>query len=270
MVNFQYKEHYTVADLVELVRILRSPEGCPWDQVQTHASIRRNFIEEVLEACEAIDQENTPLLREELGDVLLQVIFHAGIEADAGHFDLDDAADTCCKKMIFRHPHVFAQQPVDSLDSELNRWEELKRQEKGQDSYADTLDAVARTLPGLWRAEKLQKKAARAGFAWPDVPSALEKLREEVGELEEAVSQNSNVEEELGDVLFAASGVALKAGLDPEECLRKTCEKYIGRFRSMESAAAEAGTPLDTLSPQEQLSLWSAQKAEKIEGGTNE
>lgn len=263
MVNFEYKDHYTVADLVDLVRLLRSPDGCPWDRVQTHESIRRNFIEETLEACEAIDQKDPVLLREELGDVLMQVIFHAGIEEDAGHFTLDDTADTCCKKMIFRHPHVFGARHFDNLDQELSKWEELKRQEKGQSSYADTLDAVARTLPGLWRAEKLQKKAARAGFAWPDVPSAMDKLLEEVSELEEAVNQPSNVEEELGDVIFAAAGVAFQAGLDPEECLRKTCEKYIARFRAMESAAAEAGTPLDTLSPEDQLALWSAQKADK-------
>jgi tetrapyrrole methylase family protein/MazG family protein len=263
MVNFEYKDHYTVADLVELVRILRSPQGCPWDQVQTHASIRRNFIEETLEACEAIDRDDTALLQEELGDVLLQVIFHAGIEEDAGHFTLDDAADTCCKKMIFRHPHVFGTEQFTSLEGQLSQWEALKQQEKGQSSYGDTLEAVARSLPGLWRAEKLQKKAARAGFTWPDVPSALEKLQEEVSELEEAVTQDTNVSEELGDVIFAAAGVAYKAGLDPEECLRSTCEKYIARFRSMESAATAAGTPLDTLSPEEQLALWSAQKAQK-------
>jgi tetrapyrrole methylase family protein/MazG family protein len=263
MVNFQYKDHYTVDDLVKLVRILRSPEGCPWDQVQTHASIRRNFIEETLEACEAIDQNDTDLLREELGDVLLQVIFHAGIEEDAGHFTLDDAADHCCKKMIFRHPHVFGSEQFESLEGQLSQWEQLKQQEKNQTSYGDTLEAVARSLPGLWRAEKLQKKAARAGFTWPDVPAALGKLQEEVSELEEAVTQDTNVAEELGDVIFAAAGVAYKAGLDPEECLRSTCEKYIARFRSMESAATTAGTPLDTLSPEEQLALWSAQKAKK-------
>ncbi len=263
MVNFEYKDHYNVADLVEVVRILRAPDGCPWDSIQTHESIRRNFIEETLEACEAIDQKNPALLREELGDVLMQVIFHAGIEEDAGHFTLDDAADTCCKKMIFRHPHVFGTQRFDSLEQELSKWEELKRREKGQETYGDTLDAVARTLPGLWRAEKLQKKAARAGFACPDAPSALSALREEVSDLGQAVDSRSDIEEALGNVLFAAVGVAVQAGLDPEECLRKTCETYIAGFRSMESAAAEAGTPLETLSPEEQIALWPARKPGK-------
>lgn len=261
MEHFEFKEHYTVSDLRQIVRILRAPDGCPWDSVQTHQSIRRNFIEETLEACEAIDREDPVLLREELGDVLFQVLFHASIEEDAGHFDLDDAADTTCKKMIFRHPHVFGTEHFEGLEPELARWEELKRQEKGQETYSDTLDAVARTLPGLWRAEKIQKKAAKAGFVWPDTAAAMKKLREETGELDAAVTQASNIEEELGDVLFAAAGVAVQAGLDPEECLRKTCEKFITRFSRMEELAQQAGTPLDTLPPQEQLSLWDNTKA---------
>ncbi|MCD8144740.1 MAG: nucleoside triphosphate pyrophosphohydrolase [Oscillospiraceae bacterium] len=261
MEPFTFKEHYTVEDLRQVVRILRAPDGCPWDSVQTHQSIRRNFIEETLEACEAIDREDATLLREELGDVLFQVMFHADIEANAGRFDLDDAADTACKKMIFRHPHVFGTEHFDGLEPELARWEELKRQEKGQDTYGDTLDAVARTLPGLWRAEKLQKKAAKAGFTWPDTAAALGKLREETDELTVAVADSSNVAEELGDVLFAAAGVAVQAGLDPEECLRQTCEKYIQRFRQMEDLAQQAGTPLDTLPPDAQLSLWEQAKS---------
>ena len=260
MEAFTFKEHYTVEDLRTIVRILRAPDGCPWDKVQTHQSIRRNFIEETLEACEAIDRNDPDLLKEELGDVLFQVMFHASIEEDAGHFDLDDAADTACKKMIFRHPHVFGTEHVEGVEPELVRWEELKRQEKGQDTYSDTLDAVARTLPGLWRAEKIQKKAAKSGFAWPDARSAQDKLQEEVEELDTAVEENSNVEEELGDVLFAAAGVAVKEGLDPEECLRKACEKYIDRFRRMENAAQEKGTPLDTLAPEAQLELWEQAK----------
>ncbi len=260
MHNFVLKERYTVEDLREVVRILRAPDGCPWDSVQTHQSIRRNFIEETLEACEAIDREDTPLLQEELGDVLFQVLFHASIEEDAGHFNLDDAADTTCKKMIFRHPHVFGTEHFEHLDQELSRWEELKREEKGQTTYADTLDAVARTLPGLWRAEKLQKKAAKAGFAWPDVSGAFGKLTEEVGELEDALQTESNIQEELGDVLFAAAGVAVQLGLDPEECLRQTCEKYIDRFRKMEELATGANTPLDSLSVTDQITLWKQAK----------
>ncbi len=262
MHQFTLKDKYNVDDLREVVRILRAPDGCPWDSVQTHQSIRRNFIEETLEACEAIDNEDIALLREELGDVLFQVLFHASIEEDAGHFDLDDAADTACKKMIFRHPHVFGTEHFDHLEQELTRWEELKRQEKGQETYTDTLDAVARTLPGLWRAEKLQKKAAKSGFVWPDLSGAMGKLQEEVSELEEAVTNRSNIAEEIGDVLFAAVGVAYLAELDPEECLRQTCEKYIGRFGKMEQLAAAAGMPLDTLNVEEMIACWKRAKEE--------
>ena len=256
MENFTFKEHYTVEDLRQVVRILRAPDGCPWDSVQTHQSIRRNFIEETLEACEAIDREDPDLLREELGDVLFQVLFHADIEADAGRFDLDDAADTACRKMIFRHPHVFGTEHFDGLEPELARWEELKRQEKGQETYADTLDAVARTLPGLWRAEKLQKKAAKAGFAWPDASAAADAAAEEAAALQAAVRSGADPKDAIGRVLFAAAGAAVQAGLDPEECLRGTCETYITRFRRMEEAAQQSGTPLDALSAGEQRALW--------------
>lgn len=156
MINFEYKEHYTVEDLREITRILRHPGGCPWDIEQTHESIRRNFIEEAYEVAEAIDEGSTPHLKEELGDVLLQVVFHASIEEDAGRFDLDDVADGICKKLIYRHPHVFAGQKTDSVGEVLVNWEELKRQEKGQATATDTLNSVARSLPGLWRAEKIQ------------------------------------------------------------------------------------------------------------------
>ena len=197
MINFEYKEHYTVEDLREITRILRHPGGCPWDIEQTHESIRRNFIEEAYEVAEAIDEGSTPHLKEELGDVLLQVVFHASIEEDAGRFDLDDVADGICKKLIYRHPHVFAGQKTDSVGEVLVNWEELKRQEKGQATATDTLNSVARSLPGLWRAEKIQSKAEKAGFEWPNVQAAMDKLEEELNELKTAVAENTNVEEEL-------------------------------------------------------------------------
>lgn len=154
MVNSYSKPCYGFEDLVALVRRLRAPDGCPWDSVQTHNSIRRNFIEEVYEACDAIDTGNTDNLREELGDVLLHVVFHASIEEDAGRFNIDDVCDTVVKKMISRHPALFGG------DASLS-WDELKRREKGQASLSEELDSVARSLPALWRAEKLQKKAEK-------------------------------------------------------------------------------------------------------------
>lgn len=164
MINFTRKPRYGYEDLLEIIRLLRSPEGCPWDRVQTHQSIRRGVLEEAYEAAEAIDTDNAALLKEELGDVLMQVVFHAGIEADAGRFDMDDVCDGVVKKLLYRHPHVFGNGQTETADTVPASWEQLKRQEKGQKCTADALDAVARSLPGLWRAEKIQKKAAEAGF----------------------------------------------------------------------------------------------------------
>ena len=188
MVDFQYKNSYGVRDLVEIVRILRQPGGCPWDREQDHHSIRRNLLEEAYEAAEAIDEDAPEHLREELGDVLLQVVFHARMEQEAGRFDLDAVADGICKKLIYRHPHVFGDVAVSGSGEVLQNWEELKRKEKHQETAADSVDSVARSLPGLWRAEKIQKKARKAGFDWPDVSGALDKLSEEVEELRTAVA----------------------------------------------------------------------------------
>ena len=260
MINFEYKPSYTVEDLREIVRILRAPGGCPWDIEQTHESIRRNFIEEAYEVAEAIDEGSPDHMKEELGDVLLQVLFHASIEEDAGRFNLDDVADGICKKLIFRHPHVFASGKADSSDEVLVNWDKLKRQEKGQRTTADAMDSVARSLPALWRADKLQSKAAKAGFEFPDVSDALDKLDEETQELRAAVETGTNFEEELGDVLFAAVKVGRFCGVDPEAALEKTCEKFIARFRKIEQAADARGESLSSLPPEELTALWNAAK----------
>lgn len=238
MVNYKQKEHYDLNDFREIIAILRHPGGCPWDGAQTHQSIRRNLLEEAYELAEGIDQQNQELMEEELGDVLMQVLFHASIEEDEGHFDINDVADRACKKLIFRHPHVFGAVQVEGTDQVLVNWEELKRQEKHQESYTDTLNAVARTLPALWRAEKIQKKAAKANFTWPDITGAMEKLREEQAELTQAVAQGDKdqIAEEVGDLLFAVTNVARFAGVDPEDALNATCEKFIDRFGRLEQS----------------------------------
>ena len=197
MINFTRKPHYDYADLLEIIRLLRSEDGCPWDKAQTHKSIRRGLLEEAYEAAEAIDNDDPVLLKEELGDVLMQVVFHADIESDAGRFTMDDVCDGVVKKLLFRHPHVFGDGHEDSPESVLVSWEQLKRREKGQNTVADSMDSVARSLPSLWRAEKLQKKAAAAGFEWPDVQGALDKLEEEVAELRRAVENGGDVPDEL-------------------------------------------------------------------------
>ena len=261
MLDFLCKESYDLRDFVALITFLRSPDGCPWDQVQTHESIRRNFLEETYEVCEAIDAGDTAHLKEELGDVLMQVVFHAGIEADAGRFDMDDVCDGVVKKLLYRHPHVFGDGQAETADTVPASWEQLKRQEKGQKTTADALDAVARSLPGLWRAEKIQKKAAEAGFDWRDVSGALDKLDEETAELRQAVRDGTNVEEELGDVLFAAVKVGRFCGVDPETAVNGTCEKFIRRFRAMEEAAAAAGRSLSDMTLEEMDKLWNEAKA---------
>ena len=164
MVDWVSKKSYDIKDLEEIVRLLRSPGGCPWDIEQTHESIRRDFLEETYEVIEAINEGSTEHLKEELGDVLLQVVFHSRIEQEEGRFTLDDVADGVCKKLIYRHPHVFGEVKVADSGEVLRNWEALKRTEKHQETYTDTLESVARSLPYLWRAEKVQKKAKKAGF----------------------------------------------------------------------------------------------------------
>lgn len=260
MINFVRKSRYDYADALEIIRLLRSEDGCPWDKVQTHRSIRRGLLEEAYEAAEAIDLDDPVLMQEELGDVLMQVIFHADIEKDAGRFTMDDVCDGMVKKLLFRHPHVFGTAHEDSPESVLVSWDKLKRQEKGQATVTDTLNSVARSLPGLWRAEKIQSKAAKAGFDWPDVKGALDKLEEETGELRRAVESGEGVAEELGDVLFAAVKVARFAGVDPEDAIAATCEKFIRRFRAVEEGAARQGRSPDQLSLEEMTALWDGAK----------
>lgn len=260
MVDFQYKDSYGVKDLEEIVRLLRAPGGCPWDAEQTHQSIRRNFLEEAYEAVEAIDEGSPEHLKEELGDVLLQVVFHALMEQEAGRFDLDAVADGICKKLIFRHPHVFGTAAADTSEEVLVNWEALKRQEKGQQTTADAMDAVARSLPALWRADKLQSKAARAGFEFADVSGALDKLDEETRELREAAERGTNFSEELGDVLFAAVKAGRFLNVDPEDALNATCEKFIARFRRVEEACAARGAEMSSLPLDELTRLWNEAK----------
>lgn len=260
MVDFEYKQHYTVKDLEEIVRILRAPGGCPWDAEQTHESIRRNFLEEAYEAVEAIDEGSAEHLREELGDVLLQIVLHARMEEEQGRFDLDGVADGICQKLIYRHPHVFGDVKVSGTGEVLSNWEDLKRKEKGQKTNTDALSAVARSLPALWRAEKVQKKAKKAGFDWPDVSGALDKLSEEIEELKTAVAEGSNIEEELGDLLFSAVNVSRFVKVDTEQALTKATDKFIDRFRKVEARAKAEGRPMEEMSLAELDALWERAK----------
>ena len=260
MVNFERKETYSLQDLIEILRILRAPGGCPWDRAQTHLSDRRNFLEEAYEAAEAFDRDDPALMCEELGDMLMQVLFNIHIEEDAGRFTTDDVTDHICKKLIFRHPHVFGTAAADTSEEVLVNWEALKRQEKGQQTTADAMDAVARSLPALWRADKLQSKAAKAGFEFAGVSGALDKLDEEMRELREAAERGTNFSEELGDVLFAAVKAGRFLNVDPEDALNATCEKFIARFRRVEEVCAARGAEMSSLPLDELTRLWNEAK----------
>ena len=257
VLDFLCKESYDLRDFVALVSYLRSPNGCPWDQVQTHESIRRNFLEETYEACEAIDAGDLVHMREELGDVLMQVLFHTDIEREAGHFDIDDVADAACKKLVYRHPHVFRRDDPDTPD-----WDTMKQRERAQTTTAEAMDSVARSLPALWRCDKIQAKAAKTGFEWPDVHAALDKVDEETRELRAAVASGDTEAngDELGDLLFAAVKVARFAGIDPEQAAHAACEKFIRRFSAMETAAANDGTALEQCTLEQMLTLWQQAK----------
>lgn len=263
MDKFVIKENYDVYDLYKLVAALRGENGCPWDMKQTHESIRNNFIEEVYEVCEAIDEKNPEHLQEELGDVLLQVMFHASMEEDAGRFDIDDVSDMVCKKLVLRHPHVFGDVQVSGSDEVLVNWDAIKRVEKHQESVTDTLEAVAKSLPSLWRARKIQKRAAKVGFDWPDVDGALEKLEEEIRELREAVKTGEGVMDELGDVLFSAVNVSRYVDVDPEDALTATSNKFIRRFGAMEELAIKDGKNLEDMTLDEMEEYYQAGKAKE-------
>ena len=259
MVNFQMAENYGVEDLLNIMQLLRAPGGCPWDRAQTHQSIRANMLEEAYEAADAIDRMDMDNLKEELGDVLLQVVFHASMAQEAGAFGFDDVVDGICKKLVYRHPHVFGTVEARDPDGALSAWDAQKRKEKGQSTAGDAMDSVARALPALTRAAKLQSKA-RSPFDWREVSPALDKLSEELEEFKTAVREDSNVEEELGDLLFAAVKAGRFAGVDGEAALQGACEKFIRRFRAVE-ALAEG--PLDALDVPELEALWRMAKEQE-------
>ena len=267
MVDFPIKDHYDVGDLLRIMELLRGEGGCVWDREQDHHSIRNNFIEETYEAVEAIDREDPALLQEELGDVLLQVVFHARMEEEAGRFTFSDVCDGICKKLIYRHPHVFGDVSVENSSQVLENWDKLKTVEKHQETAVSTLEAVSKALPALVRAAKVQKRAGKVGFEYPALSDALGDLRSEIAELEEALSREDaqDVFEEIGDVIFSAANVSRLLKADPEEALSRSTEKFVRRFSRMEQLAERplAGCTVDELND-----LWrEAKKEEKSIGG---
>lgn len=263
MTDFKFKERYDVNDLVEIMRILREPGGCPWDAEQTHESIKKNLIEETYEVIEAINKNDKELLCEELGDTLMQVVFHAQMEKEAGTFDFDDVSDGVCKKLIERHPHVFGEVAISGVDDVLTNWDAIKRKSKGQKSTTESMQSVPRELPALMRATKLQKKAADVGFDWNDVSGALDKLEEEIAELRAAIANKDkeNIAEELGDILFSAVNVSRFVKTDAEEALTAASDKFLSRFTKVETLAKEREIDMKSVGIDELDKLWDEAKA---------
>lgn len=243
-----------IEDLLKVMDELLSPQGCPWDREQTHESLIRYMIEESYEVIEAIKEGDMNKLREELGDLLLQVVFHAALAERAGHFTFDDVARTVEQKMISRHPHVFGDLNLTTSDDVLNHWEGFKQKE----GKKHLLDGIPAMLPALLRAEKLQSKAARVGFDWPVVDGAMEKFQEEVDELSRA--QGQAVPEEFGDLLFALVNIARFKGVEPEQALQLTNDKFMRRFRYIEETLKAQGKSLEETGLEEMDHYWEEAK----------
>jgi tetrapyrrole methylase family protein / MazG family protein len=257
--------------LVDVMARLRSPDGCPWDREQTHATLRRYMVEECHEVLDAVDEGDDGKLAEELGDVLLQVVFHAELAEERGAFDIDAVCRAIVAKLERRHPHVFGDVQVSGSADVLRNWEAIKKDERREARAPDSvLAGVPRSLPSLPRAQAVQKKAASVGFDWDDPSGAYEKLREELDEVGEAVAlgDRAKVREELGDLLFAAINVARMLDLDADEALRGTLKKFEERFHYIEQCAAADGRSLEAMSIIEMDALWEEAKAARGGNGT--
>ncbi len=255
--------------LLEVMRRLRDPEGgCPWDLEQTFETIAPYTLEEAYEVADAIARGDREALREELGDLLLQVVYHARMAAERGWFDFDDVARTVADKMIRRHPHVFGDARVDSAEAQVRAWEEHKARERAATGRESVLDGLPLALPALVRALKLQQRAARVGFDWPDAREVLDKIEEEIRELraELARGDRDRLEDEIGDLLFSVANLARKLDLDPEGALRRANAKFERRFRTLERLARARGLDLHALDLAGLERLWQEAKAEEGEG----
>lgn len=250
------KKEYDFDDLVDIVKILRSPEGCPWDREQDHKSIRNGMIEETYEVIEAIDTENPTLLREELGDVLLQIVFHAGIEEDADRFDMDDVANDICVKLIHRHPHVFGDVSVENTAEVLTNWEQIKSAEKERVTVTDKLRSIPPMLPALMRATKVGKKADMFDFETTEL--VMDKIAEEMVEVSEAIESGAqcDVEEEIGDLLLTVTSLCRKLDVDAEAALNKATEKFINRFERIENIVLAENKDIKSMNMQELDAIW--------------
>ncbi len=257
------KEQYNFEDLILLLEVLRSDKGCPWDREQDHKSIRKDLIEETYEVVEAIDTDNPELLREELGDVLLQVVFHAQIETEKNCFDIHDVANDICAKLIHRHPHVFGTVQADTSAQVLSNWEKIKSEEKERKTVTDKLRAIPPMLPALMRAEKVGKKAKC--FDFTDAQEVMDKVCEELTEVTQAMDaeDHGQIEEELGDLLLTITSLCRKLHVEPEVALNRATDKFIERFANVEHAVLQQNKSMDELNLDDLNRIWDQIKQKK-------
>ncbi|MDH7481659.1 MAG: nucleoside triphosphate pyrophosphohydrolase [Armatimonadota bacterium] len=250
--------------LVSIMAKLRAPDGCPWDREQTHQTLKKYLLEETYEVLEAIDAGNMAELKTELGDLMLQILFHAQIAAEKGVFNIKDVLEAISEKLIRRHPHVFGDAKVACAEEVLHRWEEIKACEPGYEKRKSILDGVPKTLPALARAMEISKRAAGAGFEWPDMHAVLEKVREEISELENEIQigNKERIADEIGDLLFTVVNVARWAKVDPEDALRRMIDRFIERFKQIEEVAQSSGRQLSQMSIEEMDAIWDRAKTQ--------
>ena len=251
-------------DLCEIMEILRGEGGCPWDREQTHESIRNSLIEETYEAVEGIDNGDMALLREELGDVMLQIVFHSEIERERGTFDVGDVITDECKKMITRHPHIFGDAKAETSADVLDAWDKIKSEEKKRRTTTEKLRSIPASLPALMRADKLGSISKKVGFDFESADSAFSKIVEETAEVKEQMGKSDGgaLEEELGDLLLAVVNTARLCGVDSERALSRACDKYCRRFALVESAVISSGRRMEDLSMPELDAIWEKIKSE--------
>lgn len=256
---FEFKEKYNIDDLLEIMALLRSENGCPWDKVQTHESIRTDLIEEAYEVCEGIDSNSPEMLREELGDLLLQIVFHTQIERECGNFTFDDVCNDICQKLVYRHPHVFGEVSVSDSDEVLKNWDQLKKESKNQETFTDTLESVPKNFPALLRAEKIWRRTSRAELAVNDAEQCVSEVSALLSQLEltgndDVNSHNSHI---MGKILFTICNLDRILKIDGEKALTYSTNQFIMMFRAFEQKALAEGKALAELSDEDMLSLLS-------------
>jgi len=263
--NAQCGQDNPLQRLVELMATLRGPDGCPWDRKQTPESLKPFLVEECYEVVDAIEEGAPAKVRDELGDLLFQIIFHARIAEEAGQFTINDVITAIHEKMTRRHPHVFGGDKLATDKEVLSNWEEIKRREKGHEDRKSILEGVPKELPSLLRAHRLQERAARVGFDWAHLNEAMPKLDEEIAEFKESLKSEDagKIEEELGDVFFMLVNISRFLGVNPEDALRKTISKFIHRFRYIEEHAEQAGRSLNDMTLDEMERLWQESKMKR-------